>query len=65
MDKKVETLACFVHGALAFGHVLGALYNLQRTNHKTTVFHLGAAVFDCWATYEHAKERRKLCPTTK
>lgn len=59
MDKKIETLAIFVHGALAFGHLLGALHNLQRNNRKTTIFHLTAAVFDCWATYEHDKERRK------
>lgn len=58
MDKKVETLACFVHGALAFGHLLGALYNLQRNNRKTVIFHVSAAVFDCIATYEHSKERR-------
>lgn len=55
-DREVDTLAAFVHGALAFGHMLGFLYNARRRNTPQTVIHLGALVFDCYATYTHVKD---------
>jgi vacuolar-type H+-ATPase subunit I/STV1 len=59
MDKETEMLAAFVHGALAFGHLLGFIYNLRRKNWKTAGFHLSAFTFDLWATFIHLRERSR------
>lgn len=57
--KELETLATFVHGGLFIGHCLGVAWNLKRGNPKSTLFHLGASLFDLFSTFIHLKESRK------
>jgi len=57
-NQETETLAAFVHGALALGHLLGFIYNLRRRNFKSAGFHLSAFTFDLWATYIHWKDSK-------
>lgn len=58
-EKETETLAAFVHGALALGHLLGFLYNLRRNNWKSAGFHLSAFTFDLWATFIHWRDSHR------
>lgn len=51
--KELEILACFVHGALAALHALGALYNARRRNHTDTAIHALVFVYDAHAAFKH------------
>lgn len=61
MDERheVDVLAGAVHGALAAGHALGAVYNIRRKNTFQAFVHIGALVFDLFCTYDHIKDARK------
>lgn len=51
----METIAVFVHGALAALHVLGMIYNLRKGNKSDLVAHGLAATYDVYATAKHMK----------
>jgi hypothetical protein len=55
----LEILAAAVHGALSFGHLLGAFYNLRNKRYWWAAFHAGAALADAYAVKEHVKDARK------
>lgn len=59
MSKEVETLAAFVHGALAFGHALGLVYNARKGNKVEVVIHAGALAFDVYATVKHVDSAKE------
>lgn len=58
-EKELEMLSAFVHGALAFGHFLGILYNFRRRNWKAVLVHSIALSFDLYCALIHYKESRK------
>lgn len=51
--EEVEALAAYVHGALAFGHALAAIFNWKRGNRKQAAFHLIVAGVDTYAATQH------------
>lgn len=57
--KEVEVLAAFVHGALAFGHALGFMYNVRKGNKVESVIHAGALAFDLYATAKHVEATKE------
>jgi hypothetical protein len=58
-EKDIAVLAAAVHGALSFGHLLGAFYNLRNKRYWWAAFHAGAALADAYAVKEHVKDARK------
>jgi hypothetical protein len=56
--RELDTLAVFVHGALAFGHALGLVYNVRRRNGWQSAAHAAALAFDLWACREHMRGAR-------
>lgn len=52
----LHVFAAFVHGVLAFGHVLGVLYNAGKGQYGRAALHAGAGVFSAHAAYQHSKE---------
>ena len=64
LNVELETLAVFVHGALAFGHALGAANAVQVTGrqwYRDVDFwmHAGFVVYDGYATAKHLKRVRR------
>jgi hypothetical protein len=57
-ERELETLACFVHGALAALHALGALYNARLRNHLDTAVHSLACAYDVHAALKHYDRSR-------
>lgn len=55
-NRELESLAMYVHGALAFGHTLGLVYNVRKKNKFDSVAHGLALAYDLWATYRHWQE---------
>ena len=43
-EKEIQTLAAFVHGALAGLHTLGAVYNFKRKNYTAAMIHTAVGV---------------------
>lgn len=56
-EREIETLAVFVHGALAFGHVLSLVYNLRRARRVDldVIAHGLAAIYDVAAARKHSR----------
>ena len=54
-NKEVEVLAAFVHGALAFGHLLGLVYNMRRRNAFDMAMHGAALAYDTYAVVKHTR----------
>lgn len=52
-ERELETLACFVHGALAALHLLGALYNARQRNHVDAIVHAAVCAYDVHAALQH------------
>jgi hypothetical protein len=59
LNRHTELLGVFVHGALFFGHSLGAAHNALRGNRKWAAFHTAAALLDLYATGVHWKAARE------
>lgn len=53
---ELQLLACFVHGALTFGHCLGLIYNWRKRNRVDVLCHSLAIGYDFWAMKKHLKE---------
>jgi hypothetical protein len=58
--ENLEFLAQFVHGALAFGHALGFLFNGKKGNGGQALLHLGVCCYDTWACLRHAAIVKRL-----
>ncbi len=58
MRDDLEILAAFVHGALAFGHALGLVYNLRRRQWIDSAIHTAALIYDTRAAVLHARDAR-------
>jgi len=54
--RELELLAAFVHGALAFGHALGLVYNVRRRQWVDAAAHAAALIYDTRATVKHARD---------
>jgi hypothetical protein len=54
-EREMETIAVFVHGALAALHILGMIYNARKGNKLDTVCHGLAAGYDIYATQKHMR----------
>jgi hypothetical protein len=50
---ELHALGCFVHGALAALHTLGAVYNCRRRNWWDVAAHIAAAVYDARSVRHH------------
>jgi hypothetical protein len=50
---ELHALGCFVHGALAALHTLGAVYNLRRRNWWDVAVHVSAALYDGRSAHRH------------
>ncbi|HEY2931493.1 MAG TPA: hypothetical protein VGK99_07075 [Acidobacteriota bacterium] len=59
-ERDLQSLAIFVHGALASLHMLGVIYNLRRKNWAQAGIHGAAAAYDAWATSNHIVAIRRL-----
>ena len=59
-SPDLETLAVFVHGALAGLHLLGFVHNVRlgKRNRLDAAAHLFAFGYDAAATWRHAKRLR-------
>lgn len=51
--RELDALGAFVHGALAFGHALGLVYNARRGNKVDVAVHGAALLYDLWAARKH------------
>ena len=56
-SREIETLAVFVHGALAFGHLLGLVFNVRRRNGFDSLAHAAGVIYDTAAAVGHARRR--------
>jgi hypothetical protein len=56
-SAELETLAVFVHGLTAFGHLLGVVYNWRtdRRIDRHVVIHSAALIYDIYSAAKHAK----------
>lgn len=54
-DSELESLALFVHGALAALHALGLVYNLRRGNRLDAIAHAIGLAYDAGAALEHLR----------
>lgn len=59
MNAELETLAVFVHGGLAAGHLLGLVFNIRRRQWFDSSAHFVALVYDSYAAYKHAQELKE------
>ena len=50
---ELHALGCFVHGALAALHTLGAVYNYRRCNWWDVAAHIAAALYDARSAHHH------------
>ena len=50
---ELHALACFVHGALAALHTLGAVYNFRRKNWCDVAAHVAAGLYDARSAHHH------------
>src|SRR4029434_10950314 len=50
---ELHALGCFVHGALAALHTLGAVYNCRRRNWWDVAAHIAAALYDARSVRHH------------
>ena len=57
-ESEIQSLAAFVHGALAGLHALGAIYNFKRKNYSAATIHTVVGVWDCVATFQHVKKAK-------
>lgn len=55
--RELESLAVFVHGALAALHTLGVVYNIRQRNKVDVVVHAAAAIYDFAAARKHWRAR--------
>lgn len=53
---ELESLAGFVHGSVAFGNVLGVLFNLRRRQWRWCALHVAGVVFHVIAARNHARD---------
>lgn len=58
--RELESLAVFVHGVTAFGHLLGIVYNYRKSGRvdRHVVIHSAAFLYDVFSAVEHAKRIR-------
>lgn len=61
-NRELESLAMYVHGALAFGHALGLVYNVRKKNKADSVAHGLALAYDLWAAYRHWQDSGEELP---
>ena len=66
---ELHALGCFVHGALAALHALGAVYNCRRRNWWDVAAHVAAAIYDARSVRHHYRteqiaRRRALAAAT-
>ena len=54
--KELQILAAFVHGWLAFGHLLGLAYNIKKGNRLDAILHSVVLAYDLSAVAKHARE---------
>jgi hypothetical protein len=59
-DRQMEELSIAVHGVLAFGHLIGFLYNYKRENWFDAGAHGLAGMYDVWAVNKHINHCRDL-----
>jgi hypothetical protein len=59
-SAELETLAVFVHGLTAFGHLLGVVYNYRRAGRvdRDVTIHGAALIYDIYSAAKHAKRLR-------
>lgn len=55
MNREVHALASFVHGALAFGHFLGIVYNWRRRNRWDVLLHSAGVAYGVRSALHHAR----------
>ena len=55
---ELHALGCFVHGALAALHTLGAVYNCRRQNWWDVAAHVAAALYDARSVRHHYRTER-------
>lgn len=55
---ELHSLGCFVHGALAALHTLGAVYNCRRRNWWDVAAHVAAALYDARSAHHHYRTER-------
>lgn len=57
---ELDTLAVFVHGLTAFGHLLGVVYNFRKSRRvdRDVIIHAAALVYDVHSAIKHAVRRR-------
>lgn len=53
--KELQLFAGVVHGFLAFGHLLGILYNARRGNKLDTAIHGIGFCYDVRCAHKHYK----------
>jgi hypothetical protein len=58
-EREMETIAVFVHGALASLHILGMIYNWRKGNKADVIAHGLAAGYDVYATQKHMRRASK------
>jgi len=59
-ESHIETLAIFVHGALAALHVLSAAHNVKKKNWLDVAAHSAAIIYDTWAVVKHMQTLEAL-----
>ena len=59
-EHELQCLGIFVHGALASLHALGCVYNLRKRNWFDAGMHTAAAIYDVWATSQHAAAAHRI-----
>lgn len=59
MRSEIDTLAVFVHGFTAFGHLLGVVYNYRKAKRVDfdVIVHGAALIYDVQAAVKHARRR--------
>lgn len=54
--RHLNVLAAAVHSAISVLNLLASGYNALRGHKRRAVFHLGVAVYEAHAVYQHTKE---------
>ena len=52
----IHVFAAFVHGVLAFGHLLGFIWNAIKGQWIRAGVHAGSGIFSAYSSYQHAKD---------
>ena len=59
MNREMEGYAAFTHGAIAFGNLLGLIWNVRRRNWTWAAIHAAGVAAHVYATCEHVREVRR------